>query len=108
MCYSRCIFQLNPIKSLIFCNKVIFYNLLNTNFSDKQVYERQLTGHFKTANSVFLSNKLKECISSYYETHEYKFSKHIYFCEIVYFRNFENKEINIFINLAKIIGFKPH
>ena len=54
-------FQLHPIKSLIFCYIVSFYNLLNKYFRLKyHVSERQLTDHFKTANSLLLSQKLQE------------------------------------------------
>ena len=54
-------FQLHPIKSLIFCYIVSFFKLLHEYFRLKyHVSKRQLTDHFKTANSLHLSLKLKE------------------------------------------------
>ena len=52
-------FQLHPIKSFIVC--YIFLKLLHGYFRLKyHVSERQLTDHFKTANSLLISQKLEE------------------------------------------------
>ena len=52
-------FQLHPIKPLVLCYIVSFYKLLHRYFRLKyHVPKRQLTDHFKTANSLLLSQKL--------------------------------------------------
>ena len=51
-------FQLHPIKSLIFCYIVSFYKHLHFRLK-YHVTKRQLTDHFKTANSLLLSHNFR-------------------------------------------------
>ena len=64
-------FRLHRIKSLKFCEIVSFDNLLFKYFRLKQhVYEKQLTDHSLTANSLLLSQKFEELLVVEYDNPE--------------------------------------
>ena len=57
--------------------------------------------HRALSNKTYLSLGLLSPLRDYV-----KLSKHIYFCEIVYFKTLLKTKKNV--DLAKVIGFKPH